>query len=334
MTALDYPFRGRAPASEATFTVSPGVRWRQVPLKGPLRHINCWMLGDGADVSIVDTGFQDEAARAGWRAALAGERVTRVICTHHHPDHSGLAGWLCREHHAPLVMTDAEWRSLSRFAEAHSATEDIVRYWRMAGWNEAQIAQSLRGWGQFSALFSPPPESFQRIANDDRLRLGNAEWRVVVGNGHSPEHACLLDERSGVLISGDQVLPGISPNISLLPSEPESDPLGEWLASIERLRLLDADLLVLPSHGDPFRGLHARLDAMAEEHHRQLDKLHLLLTRPHRVVDCFPALFRRAIGPGTIEMATGETLAHLRRLEIEGRVAREMRDGVYWFAVT
>jgi glyoxylase-like metal-dependent hydrolase (beta-lactamase superfamily II) len=140
-----------------------------------------------------------------------------------------------------------------------------------------------------------------------------------------------LNEVAGVLIAGDQVLPRISPNVSLGVTEPDADPLGEWFASIAKLRLLPDDLLVLPGHGDPFTGLHARLDAMDREHRERLDELEVFLAEPRRAVDCFGRLFRRAIGPDMLGMATGEALAHLRRLEIEGRAAKDVRDGVWWY---
>jgi glyoxylase-like metal-dependent hydrolase (beta-lactamase superfamily II) len=155
---------------------------------------------------------------------------------------------------------------------------------------------------------------------------------VVVGSGHSPEHACLVDEAGGVMIAGDQVLPRITSNVSLSLSEPEGDPLGDWLASIAKLRELPADLLVLPSHGEPFTGLHARLDALAAGHLGRLDALHKLLEEPRRAVDCFRILFGRAIDDSVYGLATGEAMAHLRRLEVEGRAVREVRDDVHWFA--
>lgn len=333
MTALRQPFAGRTPAPHEMVSVAPGIRWRSVPVPGPLGDVNCWLVDDGDGVAIVDTGYHNDATRDGWTAALAGERVTQVICTHYHPDHSGLAGWLCREYRAPLVMTRVEWLELHRFASgADGVPEEIVDYWRAAGWTDDQIAQSIRGWSGYARLVGAPPQSFRRIAEGDWLALGGVDWRVVIGSGHSPEHACLLDERGGVLIAGDQVLPGVSPNVSVTLSEPEGDPLGDWLASIAKLRLLDAGLLVLPGHGEPFYGLHERLDAMALVYERRFERLHALLAEPRRIVDCFPALFRRAIVPEMVSMATGETLSHLRRLELDGRAIREMRDGVWWFA--
>jgi glyoxylase-like metal-dependent hydrolase (beta-lactamase superfamily II) len=166
----------------------------------------------------------------------------------------------------------------------------------------------------------------------ETIRIGTRDWRVVVGNGHCPEHACLLDEAGGVLIAGDQVLPRITSNVSVSISEPQGDPLGDWLDSIERLKGLSDDLLVLPSHGEPFTGLHARLDALAHGHHDRLDALHVHLAEPRRAVDCFPVLFGRKIDDSVIGLATGEAMAHLRRLEVEGRARPVTKDGVCWFA--
>ena len=165
----------------------------------------------------------------------------------------------------------------------------------------------------------------------EEIAIGARTWRVVVGSGHSPEHACLVDDAGKLLIAGDQVLPRITSNVSLSLSEPEADPLGEWLASIAKLRQLPDDLLVLPSHGEPFTGLHARLDALAAGHHGRLDALHEYLAEPRRAVDCFGILFGRKIDDGVLGLATGEALAHLRHLEVEGKATKEERDGVNWY---
>jgi glyoxylase-like metal-dependent hydrolase (beta-lactamase superfamily II) len=163
----------------------------------------------------------------------------------------------------------------------------------------------------------------------DTLSIGSRIWRVVTGNGHSPDHACLVDDEAGILIAGDQVLPRITSNVSLSLSEPEGDPLGDWLHSIAKLHTLPDSLFVLPSHGEPFTGLHARLDALDYGHRDRLDALHTLLAEPKRAVDCFRTLFARKIEDNSLGLATGEAMAHLRRLEVEGRAVREVRDGVH-----
>ena len=303
---------------------------------GPLRHVNCWLLDEDGGIAVVDTGLDLPQTREAWDRLFAGELAgTRVVGTHFHPDHIGLAGWLCAEHDAPLYMTRTEWL-YARMLVADARDEvpgEMIAFWRAAGWDEDAVAAAqARGWRMFGRIVAPLPLGFHRLEDGRALATGDRTWRIVIGAGHSPEHACLLDEANGVLIAGDQVLPRISPNVSVTVSEPGADPLGDWFASISKLRALPADLLVLPGHGEPFTGLHARLEAMADEHRERLDALHALLAEPKRAVDTFTTLFRRPIGSDMMSMATGEALAHLRRLEREGRAKAYMRDGVRWWS--
>jgi glyoxylase-like metal-dependent hydrolase (beta-lactamase superfamily II) len=343
---LTYRFGRRTPEAGELIEVAPGVGWARLPVPGSLRHINVWALDDGGPASVpgtgavalVDTGLDIPECRDAWETLLAGplagRAVTRVIVTHFHPDHVGLAGWLCGRFGVPLSMSRGEWlfaRLLSSDVRDAPPSEAFA-YWRAAGWSEDRIAaEAAKGWGRFSAMVAPVPVSYVRLQDGDRLAIGGRDWRIVVGSGHCPEHACLLDEQRRLLIAGDQVLPKITSNVSLSLSEPEADPLGEWLASIDKLRSLPDDLLVLPSHGEPFTGLHARLDALEHGHRDRLDALHEKLSEPRRAVDCFGTLFGRKIEDKVLGLATGEALAHLRRLEVEGRAMREVRDGVWWW---
>lgn len=335
---LTYPFGGTEPAQGDVLQVAPGIDWVRLKIPGPLKHVNCWLLADTDGDALIDTGMNTPEARDAWKAVFndpkSGVRITKMIGTHFHPDHIGLAGWMCDHHAAPLLMTRGEWltaRMLAADARDSIPTE-MLAFWRGAGWDAEQIAHATaKGWSGFRRIITPLPLSYTRLQDDDTLTIGARDWRIITGSGHSPEHACLLDEAGGILIAGDQVLPRISPNVSLGVTEPNADPLGEWFASIAKLKALPADLLVLPGHGDPFTGLHARLDAMDREHRERLDELAVFLAEPRRSIDCFGRLFRRAIGPDMLGMATGEALAHLRRLEVEGRANRETVDGVWWW---
>lgn len=336
---LTYRFGRSGPGIGEILPVAEGVGWARLDVPGPLDHINIWILDDGDGIAIVDTGLAIPQSIEAWEALfegpLQGRPVTRLICTHFHPDHIGLAGWLSQRFAAPLWMTRTEWlfaRMLTSDVR-ESPPPEAIATWRLAGWDEARIAaETAKGWGRFASVVSPVPVSHVRIADGDELAIGDRTWRVVVGSGHSPEHACLLDESGGLLIAGDQVLPRISSNVSLSLSEPEGDPLGDWLSSIARFRRLDPDLFVLPSHGGPFTGLHARLDALAEGHCGRLDALHDHLAEPRRAVDCFGRLFARRIDDASFGMATGEALAHLRHLEVTGKAVRDVREGVAWFS--
>jgi len=335
---LTYPFGRSVPGYGALAPIAEGVAWSRLPVPGALGHINVWLLDDGEGFAIVDTGLDIAPARDSWGTLLdgplAGRSIQRIVVTHYHPDHIGLAGWLAAQSGAPLWMTRGEWlfaRMLA--ADVRDAPPDeAFAYWRAAGWDEGRIAaEAAKGWGRFASVVSPVPVGHRRLRDGDAIRIGAREWRVVVGCGHSPEHACLVDFEGRLMIAGDQVLPRITSNVSLSLSEPEADPLGDWLASIARLRDLPGDLIVLPSHGEPFTGLHVRLDALAEGHRGRLDALHARLTEPKRAIDCFGILFGRRIDDSVYGLATGEALAHLRRLEVEGRAAREVREGVWWF---
>jgi glyoxylase-like metal-dependent hydrolase (beta-lactamase superfamily II) len=339
---LHYPFGREAPEPGVLIEIAPGVGWTRLPVPGSLRHINVWAIDDGepgsGDVALVDTGLDTPASRDAWDALfegpLRGRRVTRVIVTHFHPDHAGLAGWLTRRFGVRLWMTREEWlfaRMLSLDVR-DGPPDEALAYWRAAGWSEEAIeAEAAKGWGRFAAVVSELPQSIVRLRDGDIVPIGARSWRVVVGSGHCPEHACLVDDGGGLMIAGDQVLPRITSNVSVWLSEPEGDPLGDWLDSIARLRGLQPDLLVLPAHGEPFTGLHARLDALAHGHRDRLDALHRLLSEPRRAVDCFAVLFGRRIDDKVVGLATGEALAHLRRLEVEGKAVRETRDGVSWY---
>ena len=318
--------------------LAEGVGWTRSPVPGSLNHINLWLLEDGEGIAIVDTGLSIPPAREAWEALfagpLAGRSVTRIICTHFHPDHLGLAGWLVARFGVRLWMTRGEWlfaRMLTTDVR-DTPPDEAFAYWRAAGWDEERIAaEAGRGWGRFAAMVSPVPVAMVRLQDGQTIRIGARDWRIVIGSGHSPEHACLVDEAGGLMIAGDQVLPRITSNVSLNLSEPEADPLGEWLASIAKLKGLSDDLLVLPSHGEPFTGLHVRLDRLADGHADRLDALHAHLAEPRRAVDCFPVLFGRKIDDSVFGMATGEALAHLRHLEVTGRAVRAERGGVHWY---
>jgi glyoxylase-like metal-dependent hydrolase (beta-lactamase superfamily II) len=337
---LTYPLGRRVPELGELIALAEGIGWARLPIPGSLKHVNIWVLEDGPGVALIDTGLDIAACREGWEAllagTLAGRTVTRILCTHFHPDHLGLAGWLAGRFAAPLWMTREEWlfaRMLTSDVR-DAPPKEALAYWRTAGWSEERIAaEAEKGWGRFSAMVSPVPVSFIRMQDGDTLRIGAREWQVVTGNGHSPEHACLVDRAGGIMIAGDQVLPRITSNISLSLSEPEGDPLGDWLASIAKLlAALPDSLFVLPSHGDPFTGLHARLAALEHGHRDRLDALHELLSEPRRATDCFRILFARKIEDNMMGLATGEAMAHLRRLEVEGRAVREVRDGVNWYS--
>ena len=345
---LSYPC-GEPPAPGEVREVAPGVLWLRMPLPFALNHINLWAVADedeqGPGWAIVDTGTKTPESLAAWRQLIAadgplaatpqGARITRILCTHMHPDHVGMAGWLTRKFQIRLWMTRLEYLTCRTLVAdtGREAPDDAIRFYRQVGWTEEALDVYRARFGGYSKYMHTLPDSFRRLSDGETLRIGAHGWRVIVGRGHSPEHACLLNDALGVLISGDQVLPRISSNVSVFPSEPDADPLGDWINSLAHLRAtLADDLLVLPAHGEPFKGLHARLDRLAQGHQTGLTRLRRSLAdSPKRAIDVFGALFARPIdGKGELlGMATGESLAHINHLLARGEAVCETgADGV------
>src|SRR6185436_1796752 len=264
--------------------------------------------------------------------------LTRVFVTHMHPDHVGMAGWLTRKFGVRLWMTRLEYLTFRVTVSdtGREAPPDAAAHFRGAGWSDAAIENYRVRFGNFGKHIHALPDSYRRLHDGELLRIGANEWRVVTGSGHSPEHACLYCPALKVLISGDQVLPRISSNVSVHPTEPDADPMSHWLASLAKLkREIPDDVLVLPAHNECFRGLHARIDSLARGQATSLRRLRRSLAEPKRVIDVFGALFARPISEADVPllgMATGEAVACLNHLMQRGEARREIdADGVAWY---
>ncbi|MGB6099837.1 MAG: MBL fold metallo-hydrolase [Comamonas sp.] len=334
---------GDPPATGEAKEVAEGVFWIRMPLPFALNHINLWAIRDGEGWALVDTGIWSTVTLDAWRALFAGVLagpVTRVLVTHMHPDHIGMAGWLTRKFDCRLWISRLEYLTCRALAAdtGREAPEDAIRFYRRAGWTEEAIETYRTRFGGFGKMIYAMPDSFRRLADGDELLIGGYHWRVVVGRGHSPEHACLYCPERKLLISGDQVLAGISSNVSVFPTEPDADPLAEWLASLEKLQHeVAGDVLVLPAHNQPFQGLHPRLAQLQRSHHDTLDRLRDALREPRRAVDTFGALFARPITSDQtlMSLATGEALAHLNYLIVRGEARAEAGDdGCTWYRLT
>lgn len=328
-----------SPDPGETQSICEGIDWLRMPLPFALSHINLWILRDGDSSVVVDTGIASEKSRAIWRRVLSasqfGSNVSRVVVTHLHPDHVGGAGWLCEEYDAELYMSQAEYL-LCRVLVADTgrrAPNVGVEFYRAAGFPDEALSKYTEMFGMFGKFVSDLPESYRRLIDGESVSIDQSLWTVVVGRGHSPEHACLFDAERNILIAGDQLLPRISSNISVHPTEPQANPLREWLASLLTLaERLPEDVLVLPAHGRPFRGAHERLKDLHQEHMDGLGKLLDLCKESQRAIDVFPALFRARISSSNLIMATGESIAHLNYLIADNQMDVDLDpDGVAWY---
>ncbi len=336
MTGVQFPLP-EPPAEGQAIEVAKGVHWMRLPLPMALDHVNVYALDDGHAWTIVDTGMASTRGIALWEALLAGplagKPVQRVIVTHHHPDHVGLAGWF-QSRGAELVMTRTAWlyaRMLVLDVQELASPEQIL-FWHRAGMAPALLEQRK---GQrpfnFCDVVAPMPLGFTGIDQGAKVTAGGRDWVVRLGSGHAPDHATLWSEDGELVLGGDQLLPGISANIGVYPTEPGANPLRDWLASSRRLSPFATDQqLVLPGHKLPYRGLPFRLTQMIANHHSALDRLREFLGSPATAVQCFAPLFRRDIGGGEYGLALVEAVAHLNYLLDRGEVSRMSDEGGVW----
>ena len=333
------------PAPGESIRVADGIFWIRMPLPFALDHINLWLLEDddetGPGWTIVDTGYGVAETHALWERhfaeTMAGKPVKRIIVTHYHPDHVGCAAWLHERTSAPVWMTATE------FLSAHAAADDAAGFDRE---NSARlflehglgkvrpdfaIAQQARNTA-YKRGVPTAPRQYMRIMDGDLIRIGRREWRIITAFGHAPEHATLFSTGEGILISGDQVLPRITTNVSVWGNQPESNPLKLFLDSFDKFAALPADALVLPSHDSVFTGLHERIAQLHAHHALRLDELAASIGTPKCAAEILPVLFRRPLNDHQLVFAIGEAIAHLHFLWRAGRAKRTYgEDGIYRF---
>jgi len=342
---LHYPWADALPDTGRTIEVAPGVRWLRMALPFALDHINLWLLRDRDEQgregwAIVDCGITSDATRAAWEQIfeheLQGLPVLRVIVTHMHPDHIGLAHWLTERWNARLWISATDWNAARLASQSTTGFGGAAAAAFMASQGLADPAsiERIKARSNYYASMVPQvPAKYRRLMDGDLLRIGAHDWRCIAGHGHAPEHISLYCPGLAMLISGDMVLPRISTNVSVIDIEPEANPLPLYLASLERLRSLPQDTLVLPSHGKPFRGLHARIDQLQGHHDERLADVRSACARePQTAASLLPVLFRRPLDLHQTTFAMGESIAHLHALWLAGELTRVAgADGVWRF---
>jgi glyoxylase-like metal-dependent hydrolase (beta-lactamase superfamily II) len=335
-----YPY-AEIPEIGDALEIVPGILWIRFPMPSKLDHVNVWAIEEEDGYAIVDTGMYLPESIGIWTHVLAnrlnGRRVTRVFCTHMHGDHVGMAGWLTKTYDCSLWMSRPEYE---RSKAVEAATGQLppsayVDFYRCAGWDDEALGHYRADFGKLGSRIYPLPARCNTMGDGETVRIGAHDWQIITATGHSPQHVCLNCPELGIFISGDQVIPRISSNVSLRPEDPDADPLSDWLASLQKLEgRIPQDVLVLPSHNECFYGLHFRLNQLRQGHERGLERLTDALDTKKRAVDTFAALFTREIKtPALLRMATGESLAHLRYLVNRGHIRSEPDvHGVWWYA--
>jgi glyoxylase-like metal-dependent hydrolase (beta-lactamase superfamily II) len=359
---LHYPLGDTMPDLGSTLAVAPGIRWVRMGLPFALNHINLWLLRDSLDHpdgsgrqiegwTVVDTCISREESRAQWEQIFAKELgglpVLRVICTHMHPDHIGLAAWLCErwttpEHLCRLWISGQDY-TLARLAtlapDNFGGGDDSARFFALHGMHAADdLAQVRARKNYFTNLVPSVPRTYKRLHDNDTVRIGGRPWRCISGYGHAPEHMALFCEATAdhppILIGGDMMLPRISTNVSVHENEPEGNPLAQFLHSIGKFEPLPADTLTLPAHGKPFTGLHKRIGQLRAHHEARLQEvMELCATKPSNAYEVVPIMFRRPLDLHQMTFALGEAIAHLNLLWHAGKLRRALgADGVLRFS--
>lgn len=342
---LHYPLGEAMPEPGTTMEVAPGVRWIRMSLPFALNHINLWLLrdeiGGHQGWSVVDCCIARDESRAQWEQVFAtqleGLPILRVIVTHMHPDHIGLADWLCQRWNVRLWIsaTDYNVARLNTLGPSAFGGDAAANYFASHGLNDpASVEQIKARTNYYPSLVPGVPRRYRRMADGDVLTIGNQSWRCISGYGHAPEHIALYCEALKLLIGGDMMLPRISTNVSVFEVEPEANALKQFLDSIDRFRALPEDTLTLPSHGKPFIGLHVRIGQLHDHHRDRLDEVLLACSeQPCSAADILPVMFKRPLDLHQKTFAMGESVAHLHALWYQGRLHRSLDpDGIYRFS--
>ena len=334
---MRFPFE-EPPLPGEAIEVAPGILWIRLPLPMRLDHVNVYALEDGDGWTIIDTGIFSKKGKGLWTSLregpLEGKPIKRIILTHHHPDHVGSAGWLRSEFGIPIWATRTAWlmaRMLTLDTQEVYPPESI-EFYRRTGMPKEQFEKRINERPyNFSDMVAHIPLGYKRIKEGDTIAIGGRLWDVHIGNGHAPEHATLWSRDGDVVIAGDQIIPNISSNLGVYPTEPEADPVGEWFEACERFSKIATDRhLVLPGHKLPFTGLPVRLAQLIENHHSALARLLEFLETPRVTASCFKPLFGREIEEAAYGLALVETIGHLNHLFDLGKVSKELNeDGAY-----
>ncbi|RYF32163.1 MAG: MBL fold metallo-hydrolase [Comamonadaceae bacterium] len=342
---LHYPLGDTLPEPGETIEVAPGVRWIRMVLPFALNHINLWLLRDTIDGvegwTVVDCCIARDESRAQWeqifKTQLEGLPILRVIVTHMHPDHIGLAEWICTRWKAPMWISATDYnvaRLLTLAGDSAAGGAAAADFFAMHGWTDPDALAKIRARTNYYVSMVPSvPDAFVRMMDGDTVVIGGRAWQCISGYGHAPEHIALYCDEMKVLLGGDMMLPRISTNVSVHANEPEANSLRLFLDSIVKFNALPADTLGLPAHGKPFTGIHRRVEQL-QEHHR--DRLAELLeackASPISAADGLPILFKRELDLHQMTFALGETIAHLHLLWFSGQVQRTRgADGIYRF---
>lgn len=308
--------------------IADGLFALRLPMPFRLNHINVYLLDTPEGWWLIDCGLDTPEARAAWEYVLpdilACKNLARIIVTHYHPDHIGLAHWLEEITGGAVYMTELEWRMAHRLYHERAAFAQAYEKQCAQLGLPRELIHDVVASRDYRRLVRQLPSRVNILESGQSLACCENTWRVLIGRGHAPQHACLWNETRGILLAADQVLPDITPNISVLPWLAEN-PLRDYLESLEELAVLPCTLL-LPAHGQPMRRYPERVSELQHHHAVQLARLREFCTVARTPFECISALFKPDLPPHQLSFALGEAAAHLVYLEQCGELARLNHD--------
>jgi len=335
---LIFPYHDK-PSGHLPVQINEDIYWYRLPLPMALDHVNVYAIEESRGWTVIDTGFYSDRGVDIWKKIISenfgGKPVKRVVVSHYHPDHVGMAGWFKRQFNADIYATRISWLFARMLTlDVHEKpTPEALNYVKASGVSKSRLDQIKQSRPfNFADCVHPIPLGFKRLQEGDWLKIGSRNWEVRIGSGHAPDHATFWSDDGKICIGADQFLPDITSNVGVYASEPDANPLGDWLNSCQRfLKMANEDILVLPGHKAPFRGLKTRLQELIDHHHGCLAVLTRELTKPTTAIDCFDSVFGRKIPDKEFGLALAETNAHLNFLLWQNKINRTQREGVnYW----
>lgn len=332
---LVHPF-AQPPQIGEVIEVAPGILWARLSLPFRLDHVNIYLIDDGDGWAVLDTGLGSNKTRAMWEALasgpLAGRRMTRLIVTHFHPDHIGLAGWMCERFDMPMLTSQTAWLgciNISLNPEALSA-QHYRDFYLSHGMDDATAGVVMTQGHSYLRMVTPLPPTFRRLVAGDTLTIGGREFSVMTGDGHAPEQVMLYCAAERLFLASDQVLAKITPNVSVWAVDPQGDPLGLYIRSLKTLKAaLPEDALVLPGHQLPFLGLHTRCDELISHHAARCEIIAAACAqKASSVAELVPVMFTRQLDPHQLSFAFSEVHAHVNYMVERGELAWERQGGI------
>lgn len=324
-----------------TAEVATGVHRLALPLGiHGVPTVSAYLLHDDAGDTLVDCGIAAPGPLAGrdpcgaLAAALAEvgsslERITRLVVTHAHIDHFGIAGEVVRRSGGELWLHEAGLLDLAKYDDPDEAVDNrtlMLADHGLYGRDLTATSEGLRDWLPVMPSVGRPD---RLLAGGETFAAGDRTWEIVHTPGHSPGHVCLFSAADALLCSGDHLLQVVAPPVTFERGF-ERDPMGSYLASLERIAALEP-ALVLPGHGPPFRHGARRAATIARGKRRRLDQvLELVTDRERTVTEITGTLFRGGLTGAQRHFAMAEILADLAFHEVRGTAHRHRRDdGVF-----